>query len=239
MSPPLVLAIPRLPLLTGGRAFRDRRCQRRRVDIDGAGHQRGRQVVVRDRHAPPAVTGREADGAELVAGRDAKVDRTRGGRRGARHSRAVLDRVGEVRLFGGHHVPKVRLHGGDVRLRLRVGELRDRDGGQNPDDHHHDQQLDERETLAVHLTLLPLKSILKRDFPLTDEASPGTDGASPVPYVTKIGLTYFIVTGCSDWSDVVESRRQSFNSGFLQGPGPRATVWNRHKTKRRGGPRRS
>jgi len=36
----------------------------------------------------------------------------------------VLDRVGEVRLFGGHQVPKVRLHRGDVRLRLRVGELR-------------------------------------------------------------------------------------------------------------------
>src|SRR5439155_9206539 len=59
----------------------------------------------------------------------------------------------------GHQVPKVRLHGGDVRLRLRVGELRDRDGGQDADDHHHNQQLNECETLAVHLTLLPLKSI--------------------------------------------------------------------------------
>src|SRR6266704_4627318 len=47
--------------------------------------------------------------------------------------------------------PTVRLHRGDVRLLLRVGELRDRDGGQNADDHHHDQQLNEREALAVHL----------------------------------------------------------------------------------------
>src|SRR5438034_426859 len=113
----------------------------------------------RDRHGPAAVTGREADGAEVVPGRDAEVDRTRGGRRGARRGRAVLDRVGEVRLFGGHQVPKVRLHRGDVRLRLRVGELRDRDGGQDADDYHHNQQLNECETLAVHLTLLPLKSI--------------------------------------------------------------------------------
>src|SRR2546427_6491085 len=92
-----------------------------------------RSVVVRDRHAPAAVTGREADGAEVVPGRDTEVDRTRGGRRGARRGRGVLDRVGEVRLFGGLQVPKVRLHRGDVRLRLRVGELRDRDGGQDAD----------------------------------------------------------------------------------------------------------
>src|SRR5216117_3968551 len=82
-------------LATGGRAFRDCRCQRRRVDEDRAPHQRGRQVVVRDRHGPAAVTGREADGAEVVPGRDAEVDRTRGGRCGARRGRAVLDRVGK------------------------------------------------------------------------------------------------------------------------------------------------
>src|SRR2546429_13010 len=100
-------------LFTGGRASRDRRCQRRRVDEDRARHQRGREVVVRDRHGPAAATGREADDAEVVPGRDAEVDRTRGGRRGARGGRGVLDRVGEIRLFGGHQVPKVRLHRGD------------------------------------------------------------------------------------------------------------------------------
>src|SRR5712691_702421 len=53
-------------LLTGGRAFRDRRCQHRCVDEDRALHQRGRQVVVRDRHAPAAATGREADDAVVA-----------------------------------------------------------------------------------------------------------------------------------------------------------------------------
>src|SRR3989440_7716071 len=74
-------------LLTGGRAFRDRRCQHRCVDEDRALHQRGRQVVVRDRHAPAAATGREADDAEVVPGRDAEVDRTRGGRRDRKSTR--------------------------------------------------------------------------------------------------------------------------------------------------------
>src|SRR5262249_43184335 len=38
---------------------------------------------------------------------------------------------------------------------LRVGELRNRDRGQNADDHDHDQKLDQSETLAVHLENLP------------------------------------------------------------------------------------
>src|SRR5207248_10471009 len=60
----------------------------------------------------------------------------------------VLDGVGEVRLFRRHQVAQVRLHRGEVRLFLRVGKLRDRDRGQNADDHDHDQQLNERKTLA-------------------------------------------------------------------------------------------
>src|SRR5690348_13305582 len=71
---------------------------------------------------------------------------------------AVLDRVSEERFLGGHQVPKIRFHRGDVRLRLGVRELRDRDGGQNADDHHHDQELDQRETLAVHCHY-PLQSV--------------------------------------------------------------------------------
>src|SRR5204863_7722993 len=61
---------------------------------------------------------------------------------------AVLDGVGEVRLLSSHQVTKVGLHRGEVSLPLRIGELRDRDGGQDADDHHHDQQLNERKTLA-------------------------------------------------------------------------------------------
>src|SRR2546422_9880635 len=60
-------------------------------------------------------------------------------------------RVREIRLFSGHQVPKVGLHRSEIRLLLGVRELRDRDGGKNTDDHHHDQKLNERETLAVHL----------------------------------------------------------------------------------------
>src|SRR2546430_14966163 len=58
-------------------------------------------------------------------------------------------------LLGRHEVTKVGLHRGDVRLPLRIGELRDRDGGQDADDHHHDQQLDERKSLAVHVLHTP------------------------------------------------------------------------------------
>src|SRR5256885_6797684 len=65
-----------------------------------------------------------------------------------------------------NQVTKVRLHRGEVRLFLRVGELGDRDGGQNADDHHHDQQFDERKTLAVHLTVLPLECNNGRCLPV-------------------------------------------------------------------------
>src|SRR4029077_1932366 len=62
----------------------------------------------------------------------------------------VVRRIGEEALFRGHHVAEVRLHRGDIRLRLRVRELRDRNRGENADDHDDDQQLDEGEALAVH-----------------------------------------------------------------------------------------
>src|SRR5437764_1863939 len=87
------------------------------LPIYRARHQRGRQVVVRDRHGPAAVTGREADGAEVVPGRDADGKSTRVNSRHRCSSYAVLCREEEVRLFGRHQVPKVRLNRGDVRLR--------------------------------------------------------------------------------------------------------------------------
>src|SRR5438105_9829814 len=91
--------------------------------------------------AQPPVTGREADGAEVVPGRDAEVDRTRGGRRGARRGRAVLDRVGEVRLFGGHQVPKVRLHDGESPRRLSSREPSAYAVVHYNKDHYHNQEL--------------------------------------------------------------------------------------------------
>src|SRR2546425_12454051 len=78
----------------------------------------------------------------------------------------------------------VRLHRGEVRLFLRVGKLGDRDGGQNADDHHHDQQLNEREALAVHLTLLPLESDHWVQTRVKPEFSPVGDKAKLVPPIT-------------------------------------------------------
>src|SRR5215208_5018192 len=91
-----------------------------RADVDVAGA--GRRVVVR-RRAP------------------ARAERVRHVDRDAR-------RRGEVGLLRGHEVAQVRLHRGHVGLLLRVRELRDRDRRENADDHDHDQQLDQRETLA-------------------------------------------------------------------------------------------
>src|SRR5207245_10091855 len=61
-------------------------------------------------------------------------------------------------LFRSHEVPEIRLHRSQIRLLLRVGELRNRDGGQNTDDHHNDQKLNEGETLAVHPTTSPMSN---------------------------------------------------------------------------------
>src|SRR6266550_65761 len=67
-------------------------------------------------------------------------DETRGTR--------VVGRVREERFLSRDEVAQVRLHRRDIRLRLRVGELRDRNRGQDADDDDHDEQLDEREALA-------------------------------------------------------------------------------------------
>src|SRR5712692_6833064 len=127
-------------------AFLVRWCRRRRPDVDRAGLGRvdvldvGVPAVRRGRNRRRGVTSRldEVNPARAVC-------------------RRVLHRVREIRLFSGHQVPKVGLHRSDIRLLLGVRELRDRDGGKNADDHHHDQQLNERETLAVHLRNLPIE----------------------------------------------------------------------------------
>src|SRR5207249_3911475 len=126
-------------------AFLVGRRKRRRPDVNRAGLGRG--GVLHPRR--PAVGGR-GDGRAH--------DTTRGGERGAQVG-GVLHRVGEIRLFGGHEVPEIRLHRSQIRLLLRVGELRNRDGGQNTDDHHHDQKLDQGKALAVHSTTSPTRKI--------------------------------------------------------------------------------
>src|SRR2546421_1216667 len=148
----------RRPLLAGRRALADSRTHRPRlVDEDGARHDRSGQVVVRHRRVP--TTARDLDRGEVVAGRRAPAHVTRSRRTTyaadlARDLGAVLDGVGEERLLSSHQVTQVGLHGGQVGLALRIRELRDRDGGQDADNHHHDQQLNERKTLAVHDWLL-------------------------------------------------------------------------------------
>src|ERR1035437_7963178 len=63
--------------------------------------------------------------------------------------RVVAVVVREVGFLRGDEIAEVRLHRGDVRLFLRVGELRNRDRGKNADDDDDDQQLDEGEALLV------------------------------------------------------------------------------------------
>src|SRR5690606_224000 len=54
-----------------------------------------------------------------------------------------------VQLLLALQVAKVRHHGLLVRLLTRRTELRNRDGGQDADDHDHDEQLDQREALSA------------------------------------------------------------------------------------------
>src|SRR5688572_22668869 len=57
--------------------------------------------------------------------------------------------VGVVDLLLAREVLEVRLHRGEVRLLTGRGELRDGDGRQDPDDHDHDEELDQGEALFV------------------------------------------------------------------------------------------
>src|SRR5450759_1662645 len=71
-----------------------------------------------------------------------------------REVRAVV--VGGKLLFIRSEVTKVRLHRGDVRLVLRIRELRNRNRGKNADDDDYDQKLNKSKTLFVarHFCLL-------------------------------------------------------------------------------------
>src|SRR4029077_13286907 len=216
-------------LLAGRRAFRNRDTSRirRLVDEDGARHQRAtRQVVVRHGRVPTATRDVERD--EVVAGRGAPAHLPRGRRTGnttnlAGDVGAVLDGVGEERLLSRDQVTKVGLHRSDVGLPLRISELRDRDGGQDADDHHHDQQLDERKTLAVHLTHTPVWNpnvivsdrYLRRECPLD-----GGGKARAPPHGIAVG------TGLLETYALARSPYPVFRSsrepGVLQVTGPTA-----------------
>src|SRR6266542_3501718 len=133
-------------LLTLRLAFLGGRGDRRVTDEDRARLGRVEAGDV-DRPTVAGNGGRPED----VARRRAE-NRGTGSRRTARRA-GVLERVGEVRLFRRDGVAKVGLHRSDVRLLLRVRELRNGDGGKNADDDDHDQKLDQRETLAIHLDI--------------------------------------------------------------------------------------
>src|SRR5881398_2453399 len=111
----------------------------RRVDTDTAG--RARKLAVRHGRRPVTSTWDDYGYADARRVLEAvAADQGRGGR--------VVRRIREERFLSRHEVTKVGLHGGHVRLRLRVGKLRDRDRGQDADDDDHDQQLDERKALS-------------------------------------------------------------------------------------------
>src|SRR6266542_1142003 len=136
----------RASLLTLRLAFLVGRGLRRVTDVDRARLGRVEAGDV-DRPTVARNGGRPKDVARRRAER-----RGTGSRRTARRA-GVLERVGEVRLFRRDEVAKVGLHRSDVRLLLRVRELRNGDGGKNADDDDHDQKLDQRETLAIHLDI--------------------------------------------------------------------------------------
>src|SRR5690606_28021750 len=60
----------------------------------------------------------------------------------------VVVRIRVVDLLLGSQVLEVRLHGREVGPLTRLAELGDGDRGQDADDHHDDQQLDQREPLT-------------------------------------------------------------------------------------------
>src|ERR1041385_7096373 len=92
---------------------------------------------------------------------------------------AVLGVIGVVALLGRGEVPEVGLHAGDERLLLGVAELRDRDRGQDADDHDDDQQLDEGKALAIHWDSKSLRgtgceAVMRRRITQSPDAGPGT-----------------------------------------------------------------
>src|SRR5437660_3465642 len=101
-----------------------------------------------NRSAGPGLRGSRSgsDDDGDVLRRAEALERRRGGRSSGEVGTTV---VGGVLLFVGRHVAKVRLHRGDVRLVLRICELRNRDRGKNADDDDYDQKLNKGKTPFV------------------------------------------------------------------------------------------
>src|SRR6266702_786856 len=166
---PKALDALRLALFVG-------RGQRRRTHVNRAGL--GRCGV---RHGRRETVSRHRDGGANHAARHV-VRRT--------EVAGVLHRVGEIRLFGRNQVAQIRLHRSQIRLFLRVRELRNRDRGQDADDHDHDQKLDQCKSLAVHLgaSLLRVPAIMGAGIELLkNDHGKGTLGS--VPHVTRSSAT--------------------------------------------------
>ncbi len=110
------------------------------------------------------VSGNEAGcrRARGPTGRCAAMNVNRDTGRGREIEPRPVGRVGplveHVCLFGGRQVVQVRLQGGRVRLALRVLELGNRDGCENPNDHDDDQQFDQSEACAAFHVLFRERS---------------------------------------------------------------------------------
>ena len=126
-------------LLTSRLAFARRGNRRiRRVHADAADDASELRVNVR--RGPVASARRDRRETNARRRRELHV-------RGV-NRRRILAAVGEERFFSGDEVTKIRDHRGLVRLALRVRELRNRDRGQNADDHDDDEQFDEGKALS-------------------------------------------------------------------------------------------
>src|SRR5688500_5755365 len=101
------------------------------------------------RFGPPALHRRVSRTSidRHAAARGIALNRSRDGRTTRGEIRARV--IGGITLLCGHEVTKVALHGREVRLLLRVRELRDRDRGQNADDHDDDQELDQGKAFPI------------------------------------------------------------------------------------------
>src|SRR5437660_8169578 len=116
-----------------------------------------------NRSAGPGLRGSRSgsDRNGYVLRRAEALERRRGGR-GSREVGTTV--VGGVLLFVGRHVAKVRLHRGDIRLVLRICELRNRDRGKNTNDHDNDQERKNVKTLATsshHKLLIRLTTAIR------------------------------------------------------------------------------
>src|SRR5690606_36091734 len=130
-------------------------------------------------HAEPALVQRLVGGRGLPArGGRRQRDGHAAGRREVERRHVgrivvVVVRIRVVDLLLGSQVLEVRLHGREVGPFTRLAELGDGDRGEDADDDHHDQQLDQREPLTS-LDHDPVLSWVEATLPgrVPEEATP-------------------------------------------------------------------